>query len=184
MGEWRYSSSILDSIRWNWVVSYTPLRLYCWGRSRVSYWLGGLQRRCRLCRVPVAHAGNRTSAVQPVTILTSISFLGVQKVQAEATTVVSFAAINRITLFFTLFWNVYSFYIAPNAVVTSSSYLGGIKFEFVFIGRLPWVVRVNRYRKTHRQYLNNGFHIFPVNCSPSPCHSPLYSPRTWQSTCK
>jgi hypothetical protein len=71
MGEWRYSSNVLDlGSRCRWVVSFTTRPLYPWGyRSRypLDKRLGGprlwtLWRRQKLC-----HAGNRTRAVKPVT---------------------------------------------------------------------------------------------------------------------
>jgi hypothetical protein len=42
MGEWRYSSTILDlGIRWRLVVSFTPLLLYPRGKSPGTLWIGG-----------------------------------------------------------------------------------------------------------------------------------------------
>jgi hypothetical protein len=42
MGEWRYSSTILDlGIRWMWVVSVTPRPLYSRGGVTGTRWIGG-----------------------------------------------------------------------------------------------------------------------------------------------
>jgi hypothetical protein len=42
MGEWRYSSIILDlGTRWRWGISFMPLPLYPCGWSPGTYWIGG-----------------------------------------------------------------------------------------------------------------------------------------------
>jgi hypothetical protein len=42
MGEWRYSSTILDlGTRWRWVVSYTPRPLYPEEILPGTHWIGG-----------------------------------------------------------------------------------------------------------------------------------------------
>jgi hypothetical protein len=48
MGEWRYTSTILDlGTTWRWVVSFTPLQLY--PRYLLDRRLGGPQRRSGCC---------------------------------------------------------------------------------------------------------------------------------------
>jgi hypothetical protein len=72
MGEWRYSSTVLDLVtKWRWVVSFTPLPLYPggnWRRYPLDRKLGGPQSRYRRYREEknLAPAGIRTPAVQPV----------------------------------------------------------------------------------------------------------------------
>jgi hypothetical protein len=66
MGEWRYSSIILDlGTRWRRVASFTPR-----DGARVKHWMGGwvdlraaLEAEKRNISCP---AGNRTPVVQPV----------------------------------------------------------------------------------------------------------------------
>jgi hypothetical protein len=42
MGEWRYSSTILDlGIRWRLVVNFTPQPLYPGERAAGTHWIGG-----------------------------------------------------------------------------------------------------------------------------------------------
>jgi hypothetical protein len=72
MGEWRYSSIILDlGTRWRWVVSFTYRPLYPRG-NRPRYLLvrrlGGPQSWSKRCRElkNVTPSGNRTPAFQPV----------------------------------------------------------------------------------------------------------------------
>jgi hypothetical protein len=43
MGEWRYSSTILDlDTRWSWVVSFTPRPLYPEEKAHSTYWIRGV----------------------------------------------------------------------------------------------------------------------------------------------
>jgi hypothetical protein len=67
MGEWRYSSTILDlGTRWRWVVSFTPRPLY--PRLPLDGNLGGPLNRCGSYGEErnLAPAGNWTPAVQTV----------------------------------------------------------------------------------------------------------------------
>jgi hypothetical protein len=42
MGEWKYSSTIIDlGTRWRWVVSFTALPLYPRENSPGTHWIGG-----------------------------------------------------------------------------------------------------------------------------------------------
>jgi hypothetical protein len=74
MAAWRYSSTILHvNTGWRWVVSFTPLPLYLWGR-RHRYPLdrrpgGSRSRRGRYGAEKnlLALSGNRTPAVHSVT---------------------------------------------------------------------------------------------------------------------
>jgi hypothetical protein len=72
MGEWRYSSNILDlGTRWRRVVSFTPRPLYPRGKSRqylLDRRLGGSQSRSGRCgeEKNLAPARNKTPAIQPV----------------------------------------------------------------------------------------------------------------------
>jgi hypothetical protein len=75
MGEWRYSSIILDlETRWRRIVSSMPLPFYCWGKSTSCYLmyrrLGGPQSWSGWCEEEnnFALARNQTSAIQPVAI--------------------------------------------------------------------------------------------------------------------
>jgi hypothetical protein len=73
MGEWRYSSTILNlGSRWKSVVSFTTLPLYL--RCPLDWRLGGSQSRCGHWRKEkyLSPAGNRTPAVRPVAIPTAI----------------------------------------------------------------------------------------------------------------
>jgi hypothetical protein len=70
MGEWRYSSTILD-LGTTWRVSFTPRSLYLRGnrpRYPLDRRLGGPQSRYGRCgeEKNLAPAGNRNPAVQPV----------------------------------------------------------------------------------------------------------------------
>jgi hypothetical protein len=71
MGEWRYSSTILDlSSRWRWMVNFTSLPIYPRGKSLwypLNRWLGGPQNRLTLRRREKScTAENRTRAFQPL----------------------------------------------------------------------------------------------------------------------
>jgi hypothetical protein len=71
MGEWRYSSTFLDlSTGWRWVVSYTPLLLYPWGKSPrypLDRRLGGPQNQSGRCgEEKSCTVGNWTRTIQPV----------------------------------------------------------------------------------------------------------------------
>jgi hypothetical protein len=72
MGEWSYSSTILDlGSRWRWVVSFTPRPIYLRGNS-FQYSLNRriLGPRSAMDAVEkiksLAPVGNRTLAVQPI----------------------------------------------------------------------------------------------------------------------
>jgi hypothetical protein len=42
MGEWKYSSTILDlGVRWRWVASFTALPCYPWETAPGTHWTGG-----------------------------------------------------------------------------------------------------------------------------------------------
>jgi hypothetical protein len=74
MGEWRYSSIILDlGTRWRWVVSVTPLPLYPQEKiNQLDSWLGGPQSWSGSCEEKnLAPAGNRTRAVHPQSVAIS-----------------------------------------------------------------------------------------------------------------
>jgi hypothetical protein len=76
--EWRYSSIVLDlGTRWRWVVSFTPRPLHPRGKSSLC----PLHRRLGAAQSlsegygdekNLASTGNRTPAVQPVTIATEL----------------------------------------------------------------------------------------------------------------
>jgi hypothetical protein len=72
MGEWKYSSTILDlGTRCKWVVSFTLLPLYSRGnrpRHPLDRKLGGPQSRSGRCEEDknLPPAGNTTRSVQPV----------------------------------------------------------------------------------------------------------------------
>jgi hypothetical protein len=72
MGEWRYSSTILDSgTRWRWVVSFTPLPLYSREKNHrypPDLMLGGPQNLSGRYggEKNLSPVGNQTQAVQPV----------------------------------------------------------------------------------------------------------------------
>jgi hypothetical protein len=78
MGEWRYSSTILDhGTRWRWVISFTPRLLYPWGkrpRYPLDRRLGGPQSLSVRCgeEQNLAPAGTRARAVHPVAIPTPV----------------------------------------------------------------------------------------------------------------
>jgi hypothetical protein len=80
MGEWRYSSTILDlGIIWRWVVSFTLLPLYLRGKSpryTLDWRPGGPQSRPGRCGGggKSRSIGNRTRAVQPVLCIICISY--------------------------------------------------------------------------------------------------------------
>jgi hypothetical protein len=81
MEEWRYSFTILDlGTRWGRVVSFTPRPLYPRGKSPrypSDRRLGGPQSRSGRYGEDknFATAGNRTPAIQPVTIPTELCWL-------------------------------------------------------------------------------------------------------------
>jgi hypothetical protein len=73
MEEWNYSSTILDhGTRWSWVASITPLPIYTRGKPPLPVekeigwtpepvWVLWIRKKC------TSSAGNRTSALQPIT---------------------------------------------------------------------------------------------------------------------
>jgi hypothetical protein len=69
MGDWRYSSTILDlGTRWRWVISFITRQLYPRGHnprypSDRFQWLSG---HCGVEKKSLSLTGNRTPAVQPV----------------------------------------------------------------------------------------------------------------------
>jgi hypothetical protein len=72
MGEWRYSTTILDlGTRWRWTVSFTPLSLY--PRERNPRY--PLDRRLCVPQKNLTPAGNRTPVFQLVAIPIELSLL-------------------------------------------------------------------------------------------------------------
>jgi hypothetical protein len=71
MREWRNSSSILNlRFKWRWMVSFTPLPFYLWGKGPqylLDRRLGGLQCRSGRCGEDrkLTLAENRTSILRP-----------------------------------------------------------------------------------------------------------------------
>jgi hypothetical protein len=72
MGEWRYSSTILDlGVRWRWMVSSTPRPLFPGKSPPGTHWIGGWLRPTGSLDAmgkskKFYPAGNRTPAVQPI----------------------------------------------------------------------------------------------------------------------
>jgi hypothetical protein len=84
MGEWRYTSTILDfGTRWEWMISFMPWPLYPQGK-RTQY---PLDRRLSGLQSPIwtlwsrekflAPVGNRNLAVQSVTLPTELFRIGI-----------------------------------------------------------------------------------------------------------
>jgi hypothetical protein len=63
MGQWRYSSTILDlGLSWRWMVSFTPRRF-----TPDAHWIGGwVGPGLDAVEKSLNPAGNRTTTVQPV----------------------------------------------------------------------------------------------------------------------
>jgi hypothetical protein len=72
MGEWRYSSTVLDlDTIWKWVVSFTPQSLYPRRNCPGTHWIGGyMGPRSGLTlwirKKSLAPTGDRIPAVQPI----------------------------------------------------------------------------------------------------------------------
>jgi hypothetical protein len=83
MGEWRYSSTILDlSIRWRSVVSFTLQSLYPRGKAPGTHWTrgwvgprGGLDVVEKVKILPLPQFEPRTSSLQLAAIRTELSGL-------------------------------------------------------------------------------------------------------------
>jgi hypothetical protein len=86
MGEWSYSSTILDlDTRWRLVVSFTPRPLYPWERSPCTHWMrdwvdrrGGLEaveKRKMVCPCRESNPGRPTRSA----LLYRLSYLGLYK---------------------------------------------------------------------------------------------------------
>jgi hypothetical protein len=83
MGEWRYSSTILDlGTRWRWVVCFTPLPVYL--RYPLERRQGGPQSRSGYCVVetnllPLSGIESRPLSPQPVAMPSVLTWLPIIK---------------------------------------------------------------------------------------------------------